>query len=124
MELVNGHESFLALSNRGALSIFGASFKFARPTFFQESHGQLRLEHRAFGGILVSSAEIGVLVGLTCTLVRMDREWAARSLFVKDVASCLRRFVGSQNGQVSKATPDVDWEGSGSDENAGLSLPQ
>ena len=29
MELVNGHESFLALSNRGALSIFDASFKFA-----------------------------------------------------------------------------------------------
>ena len=30
MELVDGHESFLALSNRGALSILDASFKFAR----------------------------------------------------------------------------------------------
>ena len=30
MELLNGHESFLALSNRGALSILDASFKFAR----------------------------------------------------------------------------------------------
>ena len=29
MELVNGHESFLALSNRGALSIVDASFKCA-----------------------------------------------------------------------------------------------
>ena len=30
MELVNGHESFLTLSNRGALSIIDASIKFAR----------------------------------------------------------------------------------------------
>ena len=30
MELVNGHELFLALSNSGALSILGVSFKFAR----------------------------------------------------------------------------------------------
>ena len=30
MKLVDGHESFLALSNRGALSILDASFKFAR----------------------------------------------------------------------------------------------
>ena len=30
MELVDGHESLLALSNRGALSILDASFKFAR----------------------------------------------------------------------------------------------
>ena len=33
MELVTGHESFLALSNRGALSILDASFKCARPSF-------------------------------------------------------------------------------------------
>ena len=30
MELISGHESFLALSNRGALSILNARFKFAR----------------------------------------------------------------------------------------------
>ena len=30
MELVNGHDSFLAHSSRGALSILDASFKFAR----------------------------------------------------------------------------------------------
>ena len=30
LELINGHESFLALSNRGALSILDASFSFAR----------------------------------------------------------------------------------------------
>ena len=33
MELVHGHEFFLALSNRGALSILDASFKFARASF-------------------------------------------------------------------------------------------
>ena len=33
MELVNGHESLLTLSNRGALSILDASFKFARASF-------------------------------------------------------------------------------------------
>ena len=33
MELVNGHESFLALSNRGALSILDASFNFAGASY-------------------------------------------------------------------------------------------
>ena len=33
MELVNGHESFLVLSNRGALSILDASFNFARTSY-------------------------------------------------------------------------------------------
>ena len=33
MELVDGHESFLAISNRGALSILDANFKFARASY-------------------------------------------------------------------------------------------
>ena len=34
MELVNGHKSFLALSNPVALSLFDASFNFARACSF------------------------------------------------------------------------------------------
>ena len=33
MELVSGHESFLTLSNCGALSTLDASFKFARAAY-------------------------------------------------------------------------------------------
>ena len=41
MELVNGHEYFLALSNRGALSIFDASFKLfgCRGAMVNRAHG-------------------------------------------------------------------------------------
>ena len=54
MELINGHESFLALSNRGALSILDASFKFARASYLVsgEPWSTVRMEQRAFGGIL------------------------------------------------------------------------
>ena len=42
MELVNGHESFLSLSNRGALSILDTSFKFTRASYLASgNHGQL-----------------------------------------------------------------------------------
>ena len=34
MELVNGHESFLAPSTRGAHSILDSSFNFARASYF------------------------------------------------------------------------------------------
>ena len=56
MELVNGHESFLALSNRGALSILEASFKFAQASHLVsgESWSSVRKEQRALGGILSS----------------------------------------------------------------------
>ena len=41
MELVNRHESFLALSNRGALSVLDTSFKFARASYLVlGNHGQ------------------------------------------------------------------------------------
>ena len=54
MEIVHGHESFLALSNRGALSILDASFKFARASrlISGELWSTVRMKQRAFGGIL------------------------------------------------------------------------
>ena len=57
MELVNGHESFLALSNRGALSILDASFKFARSSYLVagEPWSTVRMDQRTFRGILSSS---------------------------------------------------------------------
>ena len=44
---------FLALSNRGALSILDASFKFARASYLMSGKlwSTVRLEQRAFGGI-------------------------------------------------------------------------
>ena len=64
MELVNGHESFLALSNRGALSILDASFKFARASCLVsgEPWSTVRLDQRAFEGLLCLSPRF--LVGL------------------------------------------------------------
>ena len=60
MELVNGHESFLALSNRGTISILDASFKFARASYLMsgEPWSTVRTEQLAFGGVF--SAVIGV----------------------------------------------------------------
>ena len=48
VELVNGHESFLALSNRGALSILDVSFKFARTSSLasRKSWSTVGMEHR------------------------------------------------------------------------------
>ena len=44
-------------------------------------------------------------VGLTFASVRMHQKWDSRSRFVKDVASWLRRLVGSQSGQGSGEAP-------------------
>ena len=54
MKLVNGHASFLALSNRSALSILDASFKFVRASYLVsgEPWSTVRMERRSFGGIL------------------------------------------------------------------------
>ena len=54
MELVNGHEFFLAVSSRGALSILDASFKFARASHLVsgEPWSTVHLEQRAIGRIL------------------------------------------------------------------------
>ena len=54
MELVHGHEYFLALSSRGVLSILDDSFKFAQASYLVsvEPWSTVRMEQRAFGGIL------------------------------------------------------------------------
>ena len=54
MVLVNDHESFLALSNRGALSILDASSKFTRASDLVpgESWSVVRFEQKAYGRIL------------------------------------------------------------------------
>ena len=113
MELVNGHESFLALSSRGSLSVFDASFKFARASHMVsgEPWSTVRAEQIAFGEewwggtFYVSSAVIGVCAGLMSASVRMRRKIASRSRFVKDVVSWLRRLGVSQSGQGSRETP-------------------
>ena len=106
MELFSGHESFLALSNRGAPSIFDASFKFARASYLLWSWSTVHLKHRAFGGeFFVSSTVIGVCIGLMSAFVPMHRKRASRSRFVKDVVSWLRRWAVSRNGQGSRAAP-------------------
>ena len=64
MELVNGHESFLAHRNRGALSILDASSKFARASFLVsgEPWSTVRMDREHSGGFYVSSAAIGVSI--------------------------------------------------------------
>ena len=55
MELVSGHESSLALTNCGVLSILDANFKFSRASYLvsRELWSTVwGMEQRAFGGIL------------------------------------------------------------------------
>ena len=108
MELVNRHESFLALSNRGALSILDASFKFARASYLVsgEPWSTVRMEQSTYGGILCLLRSVGVFGGLMSASVRMHWTRASRSRFVKNVASWLRRWVVSQSGQGSREVPD------------------
>ena len=98
---------FVALTNRGALSIPDASFTFARASYLVsgEPCSTVRREQKAFEGFHVSSAVIGVVGGLTSATVRMHRKRGLRSRFVKDVASWPRRLVESQNGQGSREAP-------------------
>ena len=53
MELVNGHESFLALGNRGVVSVLDASFMLALASYLVsgEPWSTVRMEQRAFGRI-------------------------------------------------------------------------
>ena len=76
MELVSGHESFLTLTNRGAHSILDASFKFARASYrvSGEPWSTVRKELEYSGGFYVSSAVIGVCVGLMSVSVRMRQK--------------------------------------------------
>ena len=62
MELVNGHESFLALTSRGALSILDASFKFANGA------------KSFWWNLMSSSAVIGVIAGLTSASVHASEK--------------------------------------------------
>ena len=108
MERVNGHESFLAFSSRGALSlslsILDASFKFPRRVWFPESPGQLCVrskEHLVES--YVFSVVIRVFVGSTSASVRMHRKGFAFE--VQDAASRRRKLVESQNGQGSREAP-------------------
>ena len=54
MELVSGRKSFLAVSNRGAISILDTSFKFERTSYLVSGDpwSTVRKEKRAFGRIL------------------------------------------------------------------------
>ena len=97
MELFIGHESFLALSNRGALSILDASFKFARASYLV-SWSTARMEQRAFGGILCPLRSVRSLRRLDVCICT----GASEKRFVKDAASWPWRSVESQNGRGSK----------------------
>ena len=105
MELVNGHETLLALSNRGAFSILDASFKFTRASHLVsgEPWSTVRKEQRAFKGVF--SAVIEVCAGLLCASVRMRPKKGSLPLFVKDVVSLPRKLAVSRNGQGSRAVP-------------------
>ena len=88
MQLVNGHGSFLALSNRGVLnrSLMPASKLHGRPTRFQENHGQLCVwskEHlvgsyvfseviRVFAGLMSASDTDSSEKAFACGLRRMS----------------------------------------------------
>ena len=98
MELVNGHESFLGLSNRGAVSILNVSFKFGRRRYLVsgETWSVVRIEQRAFGGILCL---LHSNWSLRCASVKMHRR--------KGFAFAVRegcRELASEVGRVSERT--------------------
>ena len=116
---------FLALSNRGALSILDASFRFARASYFW-FHRQPVLQPFAWsvrellGVFYESSAVIGVSAGLMSASVRTHRFKGTRSsLFV---LGCRE----SWNGQGPREAPSRRmsfWSRSCSDEDE-VSLAQ
>ena len=88
VELVGGHESFLAHRNRGALSILDASFKFSQASYLgQEGQGQLCAWNRAFEGILRLFRSDWSLRWLDVCICTDAPEKGSRSRFVKDVGS-------------------------------------
>ena len=88
MELVSGHECFLALNNRGALSVLDASFTCA-----------WNIEHS--GRFYVSSAVVGLCAGLMSASLPMRQKKGSRSRFV----SWPRKLVVSQTGRGSREVP-------------------
>ena len=106
MELVNGHEYFLALGNRGTLSIFDASFKFAWASAIWQhgSHGQPHAWNRASVRML-SPPHLAVCAGLMSASVRMRQKKVSRSLFVRYVLNWPRKSVVSRSGQGTRDVP-------------------
>ena len=91
MELVHGQESHLALSNRDVPSILDASFKFTRPSCLiaTKAFGHLCVWSKKYlEETCVTSAVIGVFVGLTFASVLMHQKWVSRSRFVKERVAC------------------------------------
>ena len=134
MELDNGHGSFLALSNRGALSILDASFNLARASYLVSGDpwSTVHMDQKEhLEQSYVFSAVLGAFAGLTSALVRMHRK---RGFAFATREGC--RELASEVGRVSVTTrfkrssrsirarsralrsiaPDVVLECSGSDE--------
>ena len=107
MELVNGHESFLALCTRGVLSILGAGFKLAWASSLVagEPWSTVRMEQRVFGEFYVCSEAIGVCAGLMSASVRMRQKKGSRSPSVRDVLSWPRKSAVSPSGQRPREVP-------------------
>ena len=82
-------ESFLALSNRGLLSILDASFKFARASDFISGEPCLTVR-------MEQTAVFGVIVGLTSASVRLRQE---KGFAVTVREGC--RELASEAGRVS-----------------------
>ena len=124
MELVSGHESFLTRSNRGALSILDARFKFARASHLVSGEPWSTVRNKEhLEEFYVFSAVMGVFAGLMSASVWMHRKRASRSRFVKDVASWILRGrvserIGSRcrSRAVRSIASDVFFECISSDE--------
>ena len=116
MELVNGHEPFLALSNRGALSFLDAGFKFARASYSVagEPWSTVRMEEHS-GRFSVSSAAIGGCAGLICACVRMRSE--AGRISVQTGSRRRSRSIRARSCVLRSIASDVGVENSSSDEN-------
>ena len=133
-ELINGHESLLALSDRGALPILDASCKFARAPYLVsgEPWSTVRMEQRAFGGIMClfrsdwSLRWLGVCVcsdvsekGFAFEVREGCRELASEVSRVSERTRFKRssRSICARSCAVRSFAPDVDLDSSGSDEN-------
>ena len=96
---------FLALSNRGALSILDVSFKFALASYLAsgEAWSNVSKEQRTLGRY-VSSHSDGSLRWLDVCICADASKRGSRSRFVK-VVIWPRKLVVSQNGQGSREAP-------------------
>ena len=100
MELVSGHESFLALSNRGALSILDASFRFGQASNLEagEPWSTVRKEQRAIGEILPLPRDWGLCWPDVC--ICTDASEKGFAFAVRE--GC--RELASEVGRVSERT--------------------